>query len=172
MRVLLAFLLSMPCYSNTFEIYGGSITHHWYVKDKNINKRLSNKLNDKGTIANPLAGAGYYFRKDKYYSKARLFVGENSAGGWMAGGAYSTGFNWKYLELGPILGLYVQDNKAFHERNIIPFAFNPRSKVGYVPVLGLELNISIPITKHIKFKIINIYSAIISNHSVGLEFNF
>jgi len=155
------------------EVVVGSYTYH-VVNNGSVSKKYSRKVTDDGRlINNNLLG---YRRTDilgngSFYISKSVFVGENSITEPIFGGSLSLGQRHHNLFYGGVLGLYIQDYKAYEERGIEPFSIG-RGRMSVVPIFGGELNYQINLGKKYFMKLNNVITPVLTNHSVsfGVEY--
>ncbi len=155
----------------SIEFVGGSLTYHVVSGDALM---YSHKVSADGRlIDNPLYGIGasYYFAENSIYITGRFFKGNNSINQPINGGTFSVGKGFKYLDVGFIIGGYVQNDYDFIKSNVMPFSITPGSNA-VVPLIGIELNPKIPLGESFYIKIINILTPLVTNHTLAFGINF
>lgn len=170
--LLVLLLLTFSSQAQTsLEIVGGSITYH--LINPGDATQFSNKMSADGKlIHNPLIGIQEVHElKDEYWSLG-VFVGENSIGQDIAGFKYSTGEKMGHWYIGFVIGAYEQSSSGFYDKGIVPFQVAKIDDTGIVPVVGVELNYKIVLTRDSYLKLNNIVSPAITNSSISLGFSF
>ena len=82
-------------------------------------------------------------------------------------GAYiASGIKLKRQKLGLVGGMYLQDDKKFNERGIIPFSFKQSGGIGIVPIVGGEYQYRL--TKSVFVN--TLVTPVITNVGIGLQF--
>ena len=166
----------------TLEFSSSFLTHHYSHLNAD---RFSNQVSADGrTINNPLYAMTYsWSERRRTYGSFTLFGGQDSIGSPMQGFMTSAGFGDIHssgLQLGFIWGMYFYDESAWEER----FSDRPEKTPSWLyayygdqwrginMIFGLELNLKLDITDSVFIKFRNNFTPMISNHSVGIGFEF
>lgn len=174
---ILVLILALNAFAeqSSFEIIGGGITYH--IMDQGGAQYYTQKIsNDGRLIFNPTLGFGIVHKIETpeyvtdQYASLKVFTGANSVGKPMNG--VIMGYGWKYgpLYFGPVLGGYFQDDKEFEDQGVIPFRLFEVNHVGFVPILGAELDMKFNINKDCYLKLNNLISPIVTNTSLSFGF--
>lgn len=149
-----------------FEMIGGGLTNHLW-NDGETSRLMSNKLfNDGRWVYTPLFGLGLELVKDETFTSIKSFEGLNSVGSQIWGLTVSRGHQFKYVELGGILGAYVQNDNDFYNRGLVPFSIGN----GLVPIVGAEINFKVDLNKDYYIKLNNVITPVITNHTLTLGY--
>lgn len=106
------------------------------------------------------------YSSDTYMSYVG-FMGADCIDSPITGAAFSTGFNFEYLDVGSIVGAYKYNRKAWKDANV-----NIGTILPFLPIIGLELNFKYQITDKLGVKFNNIITPVITNSSMSLIINF
>lgn len=165
------FFLSSYGYANSIELLYGSYTYHLIVTG-GVERHFVNKVsNDGKLINNALYGIRFNERFDNSYRVYTLFHGENTIGEPMRGFSYSSLKMLKYVDLGFIIGAYMQDNDKYVQKGIDNFRLT-NGPNGLVPIIGLEVNMPVMLSRTIYLKLNNIITPILTNHSLSFGKTF
>ena len=166
----------------TLEFSSSFLTHHYSYLNAD---RFANQVSADGrTINNPLYGMTYtWSEKRETYGSFSVFGGEDSIGSPMHGIMTSAGFGDIHssgVQFGAVWGLYFYDEDAWEELFYDREAKTPSWLYAYYGdqfrgvnmIFGIELNLKLDITDSVFIKFRNTFTPMISNHSVGLGFEF
>jgi hypothetical protein len=168
---------------HSFEILSSYRTHHYSKLNAD---RFANKVSADGrTINNPLYAISFLsqYTDSLAYSSFSLFGGQDSIGSPMYGFLLSGGLGsikGTGLQFGPIWGLYFYDEQAWRDTFSDRAERTPSWLVAYYGeeynginmVFGVELNLQIELSENVHLKFKNNFTPMISNHSIGLGFNY
>lgn len=179
MKILICILISFLTFSDEFQILSNYRTNHWSSFGAD---RFENKKNKSGKlIANPIYGISILEKKDDSFLKRMVFVGKDSINTDMFGFAKVNGWH-KYndfgLNVGSIFGLYFFDQKKWDkkydgERLKTPSIITATTGIKNVNIiLGINLDLSIPVTNKIRLKFDNVITPMITTHSFAITFDF
>lgn len=178
-KILFFLNVCLTSYADEFQIMSNYRTNHWssFGADKFENKKnKSGKL-----IANPIYGISILKKNVDTFEKHMFFLGKDSINTDMAGFAKVNGwheYNDFGLNIGTIFGLYFFDQNKWDkkyegERVKTPSIITATTGIENVNLIfGLNIDLSIPITKKIKFKFDNVITPMITTHSFAITFDF
>ncbi len=154
----------------SFELIGGGLTYHMAG---DASPYYTDKVSSDGRlIDNFIYGAGVnYIDSTGLYISIRYFKGNNSVHLPINGGTFSAGAAYKYLDVGWIIGGYVQNEYDFIATGIIPFSLNHGSN-SVVPIIGVEISPKLPLGNSFYLKLNNILTPLLTNHTISLGLNF
>jgi hypothetical protein len=115
------FLCGVPANADP-EYTLGVATYHLFVPSR-VAEKFRDKWSDDGRlIGSPLAGVSNFKLdpSDHTYDSVKVFAGQNSMGGVMAGAAESGGVYQGNWYAGLIYGAYLQDASKFYDNGIMP----------------------------------------------------
>lgn len=182
--IILVFGILCICYSQcsnaempvvSMELMGGSITEH-FIAPRGTTYFI-NKIGDNGKlIYNSLLGVrfvsedGDWVDHAKTYYTVALFTGDNSVGQTMTGGYGSYGYKvfHNLVYIGGALGAYTQPVSETNPTTLYDKVLNS----GITPIMGIELDIKVPVTEQTYLKLHNLITPILSNSSIGLGYSF
>lgn len=160
-------LLSGTVHADQNEVLFGALTQH-FTNFGGVSNKFDNKVSRDGTlIANPMVGWRIIQDEGLVYTSSTLFGGENSIGEFMGGVAASTGIIVDHLRLGVAAGGYVQDDQKFRDRGITPFSVPLGGQFGLAPVVGVELQIRVPIERSLYLTSYTLVTPILSTTTIG-----
>jgi hypothetical protein len=171
--VFLLLILSTVWSQTTIQIGAGGLTPHVTESKKNY----CNQWNDTGIIFNRT----YYARIGSGNHSLTLMAGEDSICSPIEGLFYTYRFYPKqFFEVGFIVGGYSFDQENWDEREANrPAGFKPVELVTvevlgleFVPIIGLEVGVHMIRGQGWSLKLNNIFTPIITNHSLALEWRF
>ena len=174
-KILIALLISTSAFAGSQKEIGfGSYSYHLRGDPESFGK-LSNKVSSDGRL---IANGMLTYKNTKTgkfgYASSAAFIGQNSVGTLMTGYMGAVGaLVTKNLQIGFIMGAYVQDNTEFMRREIKnSMALFPNSAISVVPLAGVEINYKVPLNKKLFLKVNNIITPAVTNHtlSIGVEF--
>jgi hypothetical protein len=90
------------------------------------------------TIYNPIIAYRFKNYKESTYLAHTVLAGLNSIHNVIGGYYFSFGSKANKHSWGMVGGAYLQDNKSFREKLIVPFSAYERNNTGVVPVFGME----------------------------------
>lgn len=168
--LLIVFFSSFPSFAYDFDFSLGSITHHLIVRD-DVEKEFKGGIAfNNRMIANALFAIGIRERLEKErYHTLRIFGGQNSIHEAMLGLMLETGKQKHYLDYGFIIGLYGQNNRLYHEKDIDNIAFEV-GDLGLIPVVGGAIHVKYPITKKLTLGLSNMITPALTNHSILVRY--
>lgn len=162
-------IIMMACAARadqTLELVGPGVTFH--VVDGGVSNLYANKLSADGRlIYTANLGIRYVDEADFGYSSFAIFRALNSVGSPITGALYGYGISTLNLNVGLVAGGYVQNNEEFHARGIQPFTLFGDTNA-FVPIVGFEINVKIPVSKRIFIGFNNILSPVITNHNLSI----
>lgn len=141
--MILILLLLFPLISSAdtdFEY--GAVTYHLLGTDSISASHFRNKWSDDGRlIGTPILGfEGAHDHEDNStYDTTKVFIGQNSVGGAMAGIMCSEGIHSGNWYRGVLAGIYAQDASEFYRYSIVPQGLIIGPWLNVVPVIGGEL---------------------------------
>lgn len=175
-------LLANICLAEEERFFGVNynfLTHHFSSVGSD---KFDNKVsNDGKTIKNPLIGLEFSKNYKKSSDKWVLFGGEDSIGSPMFGVYKGYGFQKisnKGFHGNFLLGMYFFDQRQWDKRYADSDIRTPSLITGYLGIenvniiIGIELNYHIPLGKKSFIKINNIITPLVTNHGVGIVFEF
>lgn len=173
MKYLVLLLLSAAAHAeSSFEVIGGSLTYH-VIDTSGRTNLYSNKVSTDGRlIANPILGFQYTDQGIYEYQCIALFTGQDSVGGPIFGAKYSSGFRFGNWYVGYVLGAYEQNDKGYDNLGIVPFQVAKTGNTGVVPVLGVEADYKIVLSRDTYVKLNNIISPVITNTTISLGVSY
>lgn len=163
----------VAAHADSSELVLGGITYH-NMQYGDVSERYSNKISHDGRlILTPTLGYGKtQDLPDTEYTSETVFLAANSVGGPSPGGLVQWGLRSHNLQAGLALGAYAQDDTEFRKRGIAPFTCVEVGSVGLVPLGGIALNYQVELAKRFFLKINNIFSPVITNHSLSIGKSF
>lgn len=179
MKILLCIIISFLSFADEFQFLSNYRTNHWSSFGAD---RFENKKNKSGKlIANPIYGISILEKKDDSFFKRMVFVGKDSINTDMFGFAKVNGWH-KYndfgVNVGSIFGLYFFDQRKWDkkydgERLKTPSIITATTGIENVNIiLGINIDISIPVTDKIRLKFDNVITPMITTHSFAITFDF
>lgn len=136
-------------------------TEHLFVSCEAA-ERFSNKVWDCGNlINNAVIGINTEINND---ISVRGFLGENSVGYPLIGGAISKIGFAQGLSFSPVIGGYIQDNRPFTERGLTAMTLKYKN-IDFVPILGVESQYKIN-----NFKVFSILIPAFVTLGIGIDF--
>ena len=174
-KTISALMLCFSCSAGateSYEVFGGDITYHLLDFSGDTSAYRQKISPDGKLIYNPTYGVRYTNETDKDYWSATAFGGNNSLGYPMGGAAYTTGVKPnKYVQLGFVVGGYIQDGQPFYSLGIVPPSLGGIGTEILTPIIGAEINFKVKLTDSVFIKESNLISFITSSFvSVGVEF--
>lgn len=169
-RILYLFtliLLGGQAFAEFYYIVGG-ITPHYQRPDGVSRKLFCNDLgNNSGVIYNELNSFRYEEKNHSY----GLLVGENSYCSPIWGATYS----YNILKTDTITsaltaGFYHFDQEGFDFSE--GAYFGQIGNFFFVPIVGVEVNVKLYSNKDFKIQLMNLVTPVLSNHSLGIVFNY
>lgn len=183
--IIFSLLISLNLFSQekAFEFSSSFVTHHYSKLNAD---RFENKISGDGrTINNPLYAISFLkqVQDSNSYTSTTIFSGKDSINSPMTGFLLTRGvgsINQSSLHLGLIWGLYFYDESAWRQKFKDRKEKTPSWLVasygeqfnGINMVFGVEVNYQIKLSDKVYFKIKNNLTPMISNHSIGIGFNF
>jgi len=165
--ILFILTLCSTSYSDSLEYVVTSVTTHPFV-EPDVGERFANKIALNGRVNHTHMSGLVYVDESKYfYNSYKGFFGLNSIGLPMTGLAYSIGLRDWNSQLGVVLGGYIQDSNEFRKRDI-----DPGVGGDVMPVVGIEYNYKWYISKDEFIKLNNLFTPIITNHSIAIGVDF
>lgn len=164
-----------PGINSTIEFNYSLYTYH-FTNPQGVGGKFENKVSKDGRlINNPIYGIS--FREEvsaDAYRSNYFFGGVDSIGSPIYGYIRTTGFitSW-YTYLGFAYGGYYMNTKPWVKKGIQHtnmLELSPGS--GIVPIIGIEISQKIPLGAGIFLKINNLFTPFLSNHNVGLGWEY
>lgn len=156
------------------EISGpNALTYHVVTADTVAPQRFANKISGDGRLIDNHEYAVSLITSDKdFFHSETLFVGQDSVGGPMEGAMWEYGIvrgNW---QIGIAAGAYIQDENNWINAKVDSFKMTQIGSTDVVPVIGVAVNYKIPLSDKVYLNINNVISAIITNTTVSVGWNF
>lgn len=170
--VVLAYVIFFDKASASEQEVGYSLLTEHLIGDREPMAKFSHKINNNGLISNPIISLRFTNADEDCYDSFTLFGGQNSVGSSMGGVMGGTGFYLnKNIQTGLVYGGYLQDVTEFNRRGMASSFFD-NGRIGFVPVLGGEINFKVKVSDRVFIKQNNTISPFVTNHSisVGVEF--
>ena len=169
--ILITVSMAISARADEVEVLGGALTYH--LIDNGTAHAYSNKLSSDGRlISNPMAGVAITTHENVFFQSYAVFFGEDSVGGSMGGGSFTSGVEVNRLQVGAIAGGYIQAAKPYTDRNVNAFRLTAINGTDFVPLLGLAINYKVPLSSTCFLKLNNIISPILTTSLVSVGFNY
>lgn len=144
----------------------GLVTIH-HTNPNQIDRKFSGCLHAScEAIYNPVLAYRMMEQTKTDYTAYTLLGGVNSIHEPIVGAYVASGLKLKRHKIGFAAGMYLQDNKKFNERGIIPFSFEQSGGIGIVPIVGAEHQYRL--TKSVFIN--TLVTPVITNVGIGLQF--
>lgn len=170
--ILLLGLFSITALAdNELDLITGSATYHVIDPTNYGAYGPSFTSNGRGILNAVGAVRLIHYRDDGVYWSVAGMYGQNSIFQPIYGGMYSRGYHYKYIDLGVIVGGYIQDDTQFSARGL------GDASIGYgahalVAGIGVEANFIIPLGGNWVLRENNIVMPLIINATLGMGYKF
>lgn len=170
--LIIALVVSKSRADDTLELIGPGAT--WHVIDGGASYLYDNKISSDGRLLyTPEIGIRKtHIDAETLYNSFTLFRANNSIGSPVYGGLGGTGVQFFHMfQAGFIFGGYIQNDEDYRYMGIVPFSVTGGSNA-FVPLVGLEMNFKVDLSKKFFLGINNIITPVITNSNLSLGYKY
>lgn len=158
-------LLTSTTLANEIEFIGSKnlIVHTFYHVSKVVPR----------TLQRDFYAIRFKFDNNDEYSSTTFLKGHDCAKSPITGFIYSSGYSYKYLDFGFLVGGYNTDLRYWRngQYDVEPFTVRTMN-ANIVPLAGVEFNLKLDLNKNISLRLNNIVTPAMNIHVMGISFSF